>query len=178
MTVKRIFLLSTLGLFIMGFAVANPNFHYVGSKKCASCHKTKKIGSQYVKWLQGRHSHAYWRLVGEWAKFLAQQREKYKDITEPINEARCLKCHVTGYHSPADTLSGSFSKKEGVGCESCHGPGSAYVKLGIMKDREKFLANGGIIPNEKTCRKCHRDDRFLFEEAVKKISHPIPKEDL
>jgi hypothetical protein len=151
-------------------------FKYVGAKKCGECHMTKEIGNQYMRWLVGRHSHAYWRLAGDWAKFLARQRPKYKDITEPIKEQRCLKCHYTGAEEPAEAFADSFYKEEGVGCEACHGPGSAYIALPVMKDKEKFLQNGGIIPGEKTCTKCHRNPaHFKFEEWVKKIHHPIPK---
>ena len=32
----------------------------------------------------------------------------------------------------------------------------------IMSDREAFLANGGRIPDELTCRACHRDEAFDY----------------
>jgi len=40
-----------------------------------------------------------------------------------------------------------------------------------MTDRVAFLANGGIIPNELTCRTCHRDAGFRFLERIRRIAH-------
>jgi len=50
-----------------------------------------------------------------------------------------------------------------------------------MKDRKKFLANGGIIPAEKECLQCHNNKahdvyEFNFYERSKIIAHPVPKE--
>jgi len=40
-----------------------------------------------------------------------------------------------------------------------------------MKDREAFLANGGRIPDELTCRTCHRDEAFNFTDRLERIRH-------
>lgn len=155
-------------------ATAQKKLRYVGSKACAECHKDEQQGNQYVKWLSSRHNLAYWRLATDWAKHLASQREEYKDITEPIKEERCLKCHAMGGHDSEAEFAPTFYKEQGIGCEACHGPGSAYMEQSIMEDREKFLENGGVIPDEKVCRQCHRDDQFQFDEWFKKIAHPKP----
>lgn len=149
-------------------------YQYVGSKACKECHHGKEAGHQYVKWMRSGHSHAYWRLFGEWAKYLASAREDYKDIQKPQEEQRCLKCHYTGAQEKDAVYGPQWTKEEGVGCEACHGPGSAYIDLEIMKDHEKFLANGGMVPGETTCKKCHRDDGFKYDEYWKKIAHPYP----
>jgi hypothetical protein len=64
------------------------------------------------------------------------------------NAADCAKCHATN----AD------ESMPGTQCESCHGPGADYKKMSIMKDREKSVANGLIIPSQETCNQCHVDD--------------------
>jgi len=45
-----------------------------------------------------------------------------------------------------------------VQCEACHGAGSDYKKMSIMKDREKAVANGLEIPSQATCNGCHTGD--------------------
>ena len=38
------------------------------------------------------------------------------------------------------------------------------------------IQNGGRIPDEKTCRGCHEDDRFHYDERLPRIAHPRPSE--
>ncbi len=85
-------------------------------------------------------------------------------------KAECVECHVTG------------GKKDlpGVQCEACHGPGSDYNKLTVMKDKAKAVAAGLIIPTEKDCVRCHNKKSpnfkgFNFAEAVKKVHDKKPK---
>lgn len=101
---------------------------YIGSDKCKMCHKV-----QYNSWLETSH---------------AKATEAAQGSTDPAFEDSCLKCHATN----AD------ASMSGVGCESCHGPGSDYKKMSIMKDREASIANGLIIPSQETCDQCHVDD--------------------
>lgn len=152
-----------------------PEYEYVGSEVCGECHMARAVGSQYVNWMQSGHARAYWELKTDWAKFLASIRDEYSDIKEPVEEWRCLKCHVTGAQDIVSKTAEGFRPEEGVGCESCHGPGSKYIDPDIMADGERFLANGGRLPDEKTCRTCHEDDRFHFDERLPKITHPRPE---
>ncbi len=64
---------------------------------------------------------------------------------EDRGKAECLKCHAAGGQA---TL-------PGVQCESCHGPGSDYKSIPVMKDHAKALAAGLIVPDEARCRTCH-----------------------
>jgi hypothetical protein len=87
-------------------------------------------------------------------------------------DERCLLCHVTGRQDDDALLAASFRVEEGIGCESCHGPGSRYIDPEIMADREAFLANGGIVPSEATCRSCHRRaEDFDSTEMWPKVAH-------
>ena len=50
-----------------------------------------------------------------------------------------------------------------------------------MKDKQKAVAAGLIIPDEKTCIQCHNDKsptykEFDYKKFYAKIAHPIPTE--
>jgi hypothetical protein len=151
---------------------------YVGAEKCKICHNTTKIGKQYDIWAKGPHAKAYETLAGEEALKIG----KAKGIDNPQKSSECLTCHVTAYAADSSLKEASLTMEEGVGCEACHGPGSIYKKMSIMKDREKAIASGLIIPDEKTCLQCHHDKSptfkaFDYKERLKAIAHPIPKEE-
>jgi hypothetical protein len=158
---------------VSGKRAARPE--YVGSRVCKSCHLGGANGDPYVTWLRSRHGHAYTRLAADWALFLAKLRPHYHDLEQPIEDQRCLLCHVTGAQDPDSLFAGSFRQQEGVSCEACHGPGSDYIDPEIMSDRESFISHGGVIPDEQTCRSCHRNsDRFDFAEWWPKVAHKRP----
>jgi hypothetical protein len=153
--------------------VARPE--YVGSDVCLECHFAGGEGDPGLTWLSGRHAAAYWRLATDWAAFLASQRPQYVDIASPVEASRCLLCHVTGWQWPGTLRGPGWKRTEGVGCESCHGPGSLYVAPGVMGDRAAFLAAGGVFPDAATCRRCHRRPReFDFADKWAKIAHGAP----
>jgi len=146
---------------------------YVGAAVCRGCHRGAEHGHQDVKWLRSRHAHAYWRLAADWALFLARLRPHNADVTDPRRDERCLLCHVAGAQNPDSLYAGTYRLEEGVSCEACHGPGSEYVDPEVMADRASFLAAGGVVPDERTCRGCHRaDDPFDFAGMWAKIAHP------
>ncbi|MDW7967131.1 MAG: multiheme c-type cytochrome [Thermoanaerobaculum sp.] len=97
----------------------------MGADKCKMCHKV-----QYDSWLQTPH---------------AKATETAKASTKWKFEPACLSCHATN----------KDEKLAGVQCEACHGPGSDYKAMSIMKDRAKAIANGLIIPTQQTCDSCH-----------------------
>lgn len=145
--------------------------YYVGSQACRECHSDGEHGAPYVTWLKGRHAGAYWRLATDWARFLAARRPHYRDISDPLEERRCLMCHHTAAQDPGAVLSTTFDPSEGIGCETCHGPGSRYLDPEVMGDRDRFLAAGGRIPDEATCRQCHRTPDFDMNAARAKLDH-------
>lgn len=153
-------------------------FKYVGSDKCM-CHKTAKQGKQYTIWKNGPHAKAYETLANEESIEIGKEM----DIDDPQKSDQCLSCHITAF-GVADSLKmETLTLEEGVGCEACHGPGSEYKKMLIMKDQEKAVAAGLQIIEEETCTNCHNEKSptykpFKYEEAVKVIAHPTPvKED-
>jgi len=151
------------------------DYEYIGAAKCKMCHNKPATGAQFKKWSEAGHSKAFETLKGE--KAIAYAKEK--GIADPSKEAKCLKCHST-YHSADEGLMATITEKEGVSCESCHGPGSKYKSMTIMKSHEKSLENGLIVPSKEVCIVCHKKEGndfykpFVYEEAVKKIAHPNP----
>jgi hypothetical protein len=151
-------------------------YNYEGVQGCKACHSTEKSGKQFQIWEANKHSKAYATLAGDEAKKIGQT----KGIANPQESPDCLKCHVTGYGLPATRFEATYKKEDGVGCEACHGPGSGYKKMQIMKNRDEAIKNGLIIPTEDTCKKCHNQESptfkgFNFAEMSKKIAHPTPK---
>jgi len=154
-----------------------PSPQYVGSAACMSCHSDAGNGNPYVRWMRSEHGHAYWRLAADWALFLGRLRPQYADLEAPISDDRCLLCHVTGRQDDNALFATGFREEEGIGCESCHGPGSLYAVSEIMTDRDAFLAAGGRIPDENTCRSCHRNsEQFDYAAMWPKIAHGLTPE--
>lgn len=155
------------------------SFKYVGVTTCVgACHKTDAQGKQLDIWQNSKHAEAYKTLLTPEADKIAKE----KGFNTPAVETpQCLKCHTLGTDiNPADFES-TFKIEDGVQCESCHGPGSEYKKLNIMKDRQKSIENGLIVhtEGEKFCTGCHNSDSptfkgFNYDEAWAKIVHKKP----
>lgn len=146
------------------FTIEKDTPKYVGVTKCVSaCHKSESQGKQLDIWKSSKHSNAYKSLQTEAADKIAKDR----GIDVPAADApQCVKCHVLGKDIDPSELSETFDKTEGVQCESCHGPGSEYKSVSIMKDREKAIANGLIIHTEKEkfCIQCHNSESPTYKE--------------
>jgi hypothetical protein len=135
---------------------------YIGARKCGMCHK--KDGA-YPSWKETPHA-------GGWENVdtlkLADEKKK-----------PCMSCHATGVTARGDFLGG-------VQCEACHGPGSDFKGMKIMKDRELAMANGLLIPDVETCAGCHdkkkapepyhanMPEKFDFEKMKPKGIHDLP----
>jgi hypothetical protein len=96
-------------------------------------------------------------------------------------DENCLPCHTVGFGKPGGFVDEEKSADlKDVQCESCHGPGSKYMKLPIMKDREKALASGMILPDEALCKSCHTEKEspeFDMEAALKTGTHYTEEEE-
>lgn len=160
---------------------------YVGASKCKMCHNSAQKGQQYKKWSEAKHAQAYAVLASDEAKETAAKL----GITDPQKSGKCLKCHSTAYAFTEKKLAAKIKVEESVSCESCHGPGSKYKGMAIMKDFEKSVAAGMQNP-KKACVKCHNSDApswkaerytikdgekvgFDFVQGWKKIVHDNPK---
>ena len=165
-----------------------PPREYVGSKKCRICHNAPSKGKMHAIWSETNHAHAHQTLLSPEAREAA----KKLGIEEPRKSGDCLRCHATAYGFGKKKVSSKVSIEEGVGCESCHGPGKEYSRINIMKDRQKAVAAGLIDPPKNVCTKCHSPESptwnperytdkkgnktgFDFEVLWEMIEHSVPK---
>ena len=167
-----------LGLILtVGLSTLSAEPRYIGSDKCAKmCHKGEKKGAQYEQWQGSGHAKAFKTLGTAQSKEVAKKAGVTGD---PQKAPECLRCHVTGYGAKKELIDSTCTYDEGIGCEGCHGPGSDYRKLNVMKNHELALANGMIEQTEASCVKCHNEESpnykpFKFDVEVKKVLHPIP----
>jgi hypothetical protein len=148
-------------------------FTYVGSAKCKICHKSEKQGLQFPIWEESMHSKSIAALSSPDAAAKAEEM----GVENPAESPKCLKCH-----GPLSEKASDF-KDEGVTCEVCHGPGSAYKSLSVMKSRDGSVAKGLVVndtPEKKKewCLTCHGDAHgtpFDFEASWEKIKHLVPE---
>jgi hypothetical protein len=171
---KRNALFAAAALFTVALALlpAAKERTYVGASNCKLCHKAELQGRQFTIWEASFHAKAFASLGTEKAAEIG----KPAGIADPAANAQCLGCHA-----PLAPKAPGL-KAEGVTCEVCHGPGSAYKKLSVMQDREKAVQNGLILyPDagaiQAHCLKCHQNAHgvaFDFERAWSAIKHPIP----
>jgi len=166
---KKVLLISIIGIFLISIiSLFSQEFIYVGAGKCKICHKTEKQGKQFPLWVERKHSKSFVPLTTE------EVKAKVPDAPE---NPECLKCHAPLFEKAAEF------KEEGVICEVCHGPGSVYKKLSIMKSREEAVKNGLILYEsaeaiKKQCLTCHdmaHEKPFDFEAAWEKVKHPVPE---
>ena len=70
--------------------------------------------------------------------------------------AECVSCHATPIASgPLEKALTSYRTDEGVGCESCHGPGGDHVKA---PSADNIIGLGESCPEcviESICGSCH-----------------------
>jgi hypothetical protein len=147
-----------------------PIFKYVGATGCKFCHQGKAGARIYEGWLTTEHAKAFEHLA-----------EASRD------NDKCLACHTTGFGEPI-AAGATAASLQGVQCEACHGPGSEYKKISIMKNRDQATSLGLIAPSEAVCKRCHTANlpeecwagtdappKFKHESAYEKIEHQVPK---
>jgi len=164
------------------FQAKKPN-KYVGVSKCKNCHSAEETGNQHGAWMKMKHAKAFETLGSEESKKLGAA----KGIADPQTADACLKCHVTGFGEPAESLGKGFEKdrKFGVHCESCHGPGEAHVKARMAAAATAVEGEPVVLgadelmrPDAKTCTGCHNSESpsykpfcyFKFREETKHLN--------
>jgi hypothetical protein len=105
---------------------------FVGSDTCAACH-TKA----YLWWQDTAHARAL---------DLLERRGRDRDV-------ECIGCHVTGFQQPGGATLASQEHFTGVGCESCHGAGSAHANNPM-----RLSSITRSVPAE-VCARCHNAER-------------------
>lgn len=162
------------------------NHKYVGPGSCsaAACHggisprsTTKVLQNEYSTWVtQDKHAQAYTMLTGT----LGRQMSTILKIGPAEKAQRCLVCHALS----VDTASRGrdFDVAEGVSCESCHGPSSAWLGPHIQASaKHADMVKLGLIDNKnltersKECLSCHlgsaRKDMQVDHEMIA-AGHP------
>lgn len=121
---------------------------FVGSAQCLGCHPDAARAWQAMK-----HARAYEALV-------AKGKQYHLD---------CVACHVTGWQQPGGVCRiDKTAGREGVGCESCHGPGSQHVRMPTKQTMPRAVAPA-------TCTACHDHENspsFEYETYLKKLIVP------
>lgn len=171
------FMLVSVTLFLVAPGVAADN-KYVGVKTCSMCHKAEKTGNQFGVWQKTKHAEAIKTLSSAAAIKIAKE----KGLKKPaIESPECLECHAPALD--AKLVDKTYDVKDGVQCEICHGAGSAYKSMSVMKDKAKAIAAGlteykDQAATEKACKKCHNEKspsykEFKFKAMWDKIKHPV-----
>ncbi len=124
---KRAFIAVAVGVAVLGLGtlVASAAPTYIGAAKCKMCHHV-----EYESWAKTKH---------------AEATDVAKNAKDRKFEPACLDCHAT---DKSEAL-------PGVQCEACHGAGSEYKTLSVMKDLAKAKAAGLVMPTQETCNRCH-----------------------
>ncbi|MEW5773738.1 MAG: cytochrome c family protein [Thermodesulfobacteriota bacterium] len=125
---------------------------YVGSKACAECHQEEYDSFQK----DSKKPHSF------------RGVEKMRSDLKPEELKGCYACHTTGYGKPGGFVDPkSTPDLADVGCETCHGPGSAHAAAGDP---------GSITrkPDLKACLDCHSAERigdFNFKPLLYSGAH-------
>jgi Cytochrome c554 and c-prime len=158
---------------------------YIGPGSCAatSCHGSVKsiagsgiLQNEYSTWiLQDKHSRAYQALTGDVGERLARILKLGAKAEE---SPKCLACHAL-YTTP-EQRGRAFEISEGVSCENCHGPASAWLGPHTTRSwqHERSVALGmsdtrNVIHRTEKCLECHlgTKNKFVDHEMIA-AGHP------
>ena len=153
-------------------APLEPSYLFVGMKKCRMCHT-----NQYDS-LRATAKADAWDALKPGYGVEVKTRAGLDGKHDYTTDERCLRCHSVGFGQPGgyvipdptDPQSARYAKaREGVACESCHGPGSGFIQVMrdiIHNDRtyrvEEVLAAGRRVVTEATCRSCHNESAICM----------------
>jgi len=158
---------------------------YIGPGSCAatSCHGSVKpvagsriLQNEYSTWiLQDKHSRAYQALTGD----IGERMARILKLGSKAEDApKCLACHAL-YTAP-EQRGRAYEISEGVSCENCHGPASAWLGPHTTRSwpHERSLALGmadtrNVIHRAEKCLECHLGTRNKFvDHEMIAAGHP------
>src|SRR5580704_12245425 len=157
---------------------------YTGPGSCSSpsCHggvqprnETSVQQNEYSTWVvRDKHAHAFINLTNPFGTRIA----KIMGLGKPDQAPRCLACHALDV--PVDQRARTFDLTDGVGCENCHGPASAWLgphttrgwtydkslELGMYNTRD-------LAKRSEKCLSCHlgTPEKFVDHELIA-AGHP------
>lgn len=174
-----------LGMVAATPAAENEPIKYIGPGSCAatSCHGSVKpvegsriLQNEYSTWIiKDKHSKAYQALTSDVGERMARI---LKLGTKAEEAPKCLACHAL-YTTP-EQRGRAFEIAEGVSCENCHGPASAWLGPHTTRDwpHEKSVALGmrdtrNVMHRTEKCLECHlgTNEKFVDHEMIA-AGHP------
>jgi hypothetical protein len=135
-----------------------------GSCSSPSCHggvqardQTTVLQNEYSTWVvRDKHAHAFVNLTNPVGVRIA----KIMGLPSPDTAPRCLACHALDV--AAEERARTFDLTDGVGCENCHGPASAWLGPHTTRgwNYDKSLELGmyntrDLVKRSERCLSCH-----------------------
>jgi len=162
---RRHFWLVLLAGCLLGADTPEPS-KYTGPGSCSSpaCHggvqertETTVRQNEYSTWVvRDKHAHAFTNLTNPVGTRIA----KIMGLPSPDTAPRCLACHALDV--PVDQRARTFDLTDGVGCENCHGPASAWLGPHTTRgwNYDKSLELGmyntrDLVKRTEKCLTCH-----------------------
>ena len=159
-------------------AEGNEPSKYTGPGSCSSpsCHggvqertETSVLQNEYSTWVvRDKHAHAFVNLTNPVGTRIA----KIMGLGQPDAAPRCLACHALDV--PVDQRARTFDLTDGVGCENCHGPASAWLGPHTTRgwNYDKSLELGmyntrDLVKRTERCLTCH------LGTAEKSVDHEL-----
>jgi len=161
-----------------------PASKYTGPGSCSSpsCHggvqartETSVLQNEYSTWVvRDKHAHAYTVLTNP----VGTRMAKILGLPKPDTAPKCLACHALDV--PVEQRARTFDVTDGVGCENCHGPASAWLGPHTARDwkYEKSLDLGmyntrDLVKRSEKCLSCHlgTPDKVVDHEMLA-AGHP------
>ena len=174
---------------LMAVSNADAGATYIGAKKCKACHM-----KQFKAWSATKMAESFENLKA--GVKVAEKKAAGLEDKDYTTDAKCLKCHTTGFGKGGFTSMEATPDLAGVQCEGCHGPGSEYSKEMKAKQAawkkdgytsEELKKIGLIIPSEdeKGCMACHGGEspftekvnakhKFDFKDRLEKTHEHFP----
>src|SRR5216683_6308596 len=157
---------------------------YTGPGSCSStsCHGSVKpradnriFQNEYSIWVvKDKHAKAYEALTGQ----VGERIGRILGVGKSEQAAKCLACHALD--APATSRAKTFELNEGVACESCHGPASAWLGPHTTRGwtHEQSVAAGmydtrNLVRRTEKCLSCHlgTQEKFVDHEMIA-AGHP------
>ena len=157
---------------------------YTGPGSCSStsCHGSVKpradnriFQNEYSIWaVKDKHARAYDALTGPVGKRMA----RILGLGKSEQAAKCLACHALDV--PVEARARTFDLSEGVSCENCHGPASAWLGPHTTRSwtHEQSVAAGmydtrNLARRTEKCLTCHlgTQEKFVDHEMIA-AGHP------
>jgi len=147
-----------------------------GSCSSPSCHgsvqernETSVYQNEYSTWVvRDKHAHAFVNLTNP----VGTRMAKIMGLPKPDTAPRCLACHSLDV--PLDMRARTFDLTDGVGCENCHGPASAWLGPHTTRgwNYDKSLELGmyntrDLVKRSEKCLSCH------LGTAEKSVDHEL-----